>query len=123
MMLAEQSVAPVVSEPPFRLRIAVERPDLPAGLEPSSHSASPPVGAGGSPRLSPREGEVLEWLKRGLSEKEVAEELRVSPHTVHTYVKGLFRLFDVRTRAELMAWCLAGLRPPDRYRLRRWPKV
>ena len=82
---------------------------------PRASSAKAP----GRHSLSPREAEVLEWLKHGLSEKEVAEELGVSTHTVHTYVKGLYRVFQVRTRAELMAWCLAGLRPPERYRLKK----
>jgi DNA-binding CsgD family transcriptional regulator len=100
-MLATQSIVPVAAaESPCHLRLVED-----------------------SPRLSPREAEVLGWLKLGLSEKEVAEELSVSTHTVHTYVKGLYRMFEVRTRAELMAWCLAGLRPPDRYRRREWAKT
>lgn len=53
--------------------------------------------------LSPRQRQVLALLRRGLSEKEVAAELDVSPHTVHDYVKALHRLHGVRSRGELLA--------------------
>jgi DNA-binding CsgD family transcriptional regulator len=54
-------------------------------------------------KLSPRQRQVLSLLRRGLSEKEVAAELDVSPHTVHDYVKALYRAHGVRSRGELLA--------------------
>ncbi|HIB64533.1 MAG TPA: response regulator transcription factor, partial [Phycisphaerales bacterium] len=42
-------------------------------------------------------------LLRGLSEKEIAAELMLSPRTVHKYVEHLFRHFQVNSRAQLMA--------------------
>ncbi len=42
-------------------------------------------------------------LARGLGEKQVADELGVSPHTVHEYVKALYRRLGVTSRAELFA--------------------
>lgn len=54
-------------------------------------------------RLSPRQRQVLSLLRRGLSEKEVAAELDVSSHTVHDYVKALYRAHGVRSRGELLA--------------------
>lgn len=42
-------------------------------------------------------------LMRGLSEKEVAAELELSTHTVHQYVKELYRRLQVRSRGELHA--------------------
>jgi DNA-binding CsgD family transcriptional regulator len=62
------------------------------------------------PRLSPRQREVLELLRRGASEKEVAAALEVSNHTVHDHVKALHRAYGARSRGELMA-CAAGSRP------------
>jgi DNA-binding CsgD family transcriptional regulator len=53
--------------------------------------------------LSPREREVLDVLLRGHSEKRAADRLGLSSHTVHQYVKRLFRAFGVSSRAELMA--------------------
>jgi hypothetical protein len=39
----------------------------------------------------------------GLSEKEVAAELKLSPNTVHGYVKILYRKLDVANRSESFA--------------------
>lgn len=58
--------------------------------------------------LSPRETQTLERLCRGESEKQVAEALAISRHTVHTYVKALYRRFDVKSRAELLARFIGG---------------
>ncbi len=56
--------------------------------------------------LAPRLRVTLRALVRGLSEKQVAAELQLSPHTVHEYVKALYRHFDVSSRSELLAHCL-----------------
>ncbi|RYZ02866.1 MAG: LuxR family transcriptional regulator [Myxococcales bacterium] len=63
------------------------------------------------PRLSPRQRQVLALLRRGLAEKQIAAELDVSPHTVHDYVKALYRAHTVQSRAELLAK-LAEPSPP-----------
>jgi len=55
------------------------------------------------PRLSPALDKTLRALLRGLSEKEAAAELGLSPHTVHEYVKALYRRFGVTSRAGLFA--------------------
>ncbi|MEP7122646.1 MAG: helix-turn-helix transcriptional regulator [Byssovorax sp.] len=57
--------------------------------------------------LSPRLADTLRGLARGGSEKQVAVDLRLSPHTVHEYVKALYRHFGVQSRSELLALCLA----------------
>lgn len=57
-------------------------------------------------RLSRRERQTLELLVQGRSEKEAAAELDVSPSTLHTYVKRLYRRLRVRSRPELMALAL-----------------
>jgi DNA-binding NarL/FixJ family response regulator len=53
--------------------------------------------------LSPRMRDTLDALMTGASEKEIAARLGVSPHTVHQYVKALYRRFEVTSRPELMA--------------------
>jgi DNA-binding NarL/FixJ family response regulator len=55
------------------------------------------------PRLSRRLLQTLCLLLDGLSEKEIAAALQLSPHTVHDYVKSLYRTYRVRSRAELHA--------------------
>jgi DNA-binding NarL/FixJ family response regulator len=63
----------------------------------------------GQARLSPRTipssrmQQVLRGLLRGLGEKQIAAELVISRHTVHVYVKLLYRRLSVSSRAELMA--------------------
>lgn len=51
--------------------------------------------------LSPREREVLEQLCRGLSNRDIAEELCVSPRTVENHIYNLYRKCGVRRRLEL----------------------
>lgn len=53
--------------------------------------------------LAPRVRQTLERLLAGDSEKQIASRLGVSPHTVHVYVKSLYRHYDVCSRGELLA--------------------
>jgi DNA-binding CsgD family transcriptional regulator len=53
--------------------------------------------------LSPRQRDTLDCLLSGHSEKGAAQRLGLSVHTVHVYVKALYRAFGVRSRAELLA--------------------
>ncbi len=53
--------------------------------------------------LSPRQRQTLSLLLRGMSEKQIAGELQLSVHTVHVYVKSIYRNFQVSTRSELLA--------------------
>ena len=59
------------------------------------------------PRLTGRQREVRDALLRGASEKEVAWELEISPQTVHTHVKSIYRAYGARSRAELLVQCLS----------------
>jgi len=47
--------------------------------------------------------QTLGELDGGRSEKEIADALGLSQHTVHQYVKSLYRRYAVRSRAELTA--------------------
>ena len=68
--------------------------------------------AGESAELSPRAIETLKGLLEGLSEKQVAKRLALSKHTVHSYVKALYRRFEVNSRSELLAiWISSGELP------------
>lgn len=53
--------------------------------------------------LAPRLRQTLELLVQGLSEKQIAFQLKISPHTVHNYVKALHQRFKVSSRGELIA--------------------
>lgn len=53
--------------------------------------------------LSAAEQRVLKWLLDGLSEKEAASKLDLSPHTVHNHVRRIYRTLGVTSRGELLA--------------------
>ena len=61
-----------------------------------------PVSPGGPP-LSPRQRETLDLLLAGNAEKQIATRLSISQHTVHVYVKSLYKRFGVNSRPELLA--------------------
>lgn len=50
--------------------------------------------------LSPRETEVLRLIGRGLKAGEVAGVLEISPQTVTTHVKTIYRKLEISSRAE-----------------------
>ena len=50
-------------------------------------------------QLSPRELEVLELLVGDSTEREIAEQLFISEHTVRSHVKRLYRKLHVHSRA------------------------
>lgn len=54
------------------------------------------------PRLTPRERDVLRELTRGLSNKEIARELGLSPDTVKDHLASLFFKLEVGDRLTLL---------------------
>jgi DNA-binding NarL/FixJ family response regulator len=61
-----------------------------------------------APLLSLRELKILDSLVRGLSEKEIADLVKLSSRTVHHIVGTIYRKVGVRTRAALIALTLAN---------------
>lgn len=47
--------------------------------------------------------QVLDRLLAGDGEKQIASRIGCSRHTVHVYVKAIYRRFGVCTRGELLA--------------------
>lgn len=65
-------------------------------LSPSDESAA-------APSLTPREVEVLRLIARGLTDRDMAEHLRLSEHTVHRHASNLLTKLGVSTRAAAVA--------------------
>jgi DNA-binding NarL/FixJ family response regulator len=81
----------------------------PRGL-PRDHRRSP-VGSAvsqgrrrGLPSLTPREREVLSWLARGSTNRQIGSVLKVSPRTIEKYVERILAKSGVanRTMAALL---------------------
>jgi two-component system nitrate/nitrite response regulator NarL len=54
-------------------------------------------------RLTRREGEILDLIARGLSNKEIAHELNIERATVKNHVHNILEKLQVRTRAAAVA--------------------
>ena len=65
-----------------------------------------PTPAPASPRLTPREREILQHLARGLSNAEVAAHLSVGIKTVETHRTALYRKLDVHNAGALIVAAL-----------------
>jgi LuxR family maltose regulon positive regulatory protein len=55
--------------------------------------------------LSERELQVLRLLQGTLSSSEIAEQLFLSPNTIRTHIKNIYRKLDVHERAEAVQRC------------------
>ncbi|NOZ70847.1 MAG: response regulator [Chloroflexi bacterium] len=66
-------------------------------------------------QLTPREGEVLELLAQGLTNKEIAQQLVISPNTVKRHTLAIFAKLEVSTRAAAAAKYLAARRQSSPY--------
>jgi DNA-binding NarL/FixJ family response regulator len=64
-------------------------------------------GAHLTPRLTTRERQILERLARGATTTAIAEDLRISPHTVRMHVQGLLRKLGVHGRGRAVSVALA----------------
>lgn len=56
--------------------------------------------------LSNRESEVAELVTKGLSNKEVANQLFVTEKTVKFHLTNIYKKMNVKSRAQLIVWCL-----------------
>ncbi len=100
-----------------RLRVSIHAEDpetlaeLRRLLEEAGHevveAAQPGFGAINEPDrpslLTPREADVLAAIGEGLSNKEIARRLDISPHTVKFHIESLFRKLGARTRTQALA--------------------
>lgn len=52
--------------------------------------------------LSEREAEIVGLLMLDKSERAIADELRISAHTVHTHLERLYRKLNARSRCQVV---------------------
>jgi DNA-binding NarL/FixJ family response regulator len=76
-----------------------------AVLVAAGQAAAPPV-PGDSDALSAREVEVLRLLVRGLSNKQIARALAISPRTVQHHTIHIYAKSGVKSRAGAALWAV-----------------
>ncbi|MDP4174650.1 MAG: helix-turn-helix transcriptional regulator [Bacteroidota bacterium] len=54
-------------------------------------------------KLSPKEISILKLLVNGLKDKQIAEELNISRHTVNYHLKNIFQKLQVNTRYQAVS--------------------
>jgi DNA-binding NarL/FixJ family response regulator len=72
------------------------------------------IGVGEEPAgLTQREVEVLRLVARGLSNKQIAEQLVISPKTVANHVEQIYSKIAASTRAQASLFGNAARPPPE----------
>jgi DNA-binding NarL/FixJ family response regulator len=70
--------------------------------------------------LSDRESEILALITQGKSNAEVAALTYLSPNTVKSYIRTIYRKIDVRSRTRAVLWGVEHGFTPDHHRIERW---
>lgn len=76
----------------------------------TAHKTSSPVV---TMTVSPRQREIMHLVATGLSDKEIAARLQVSPYTVRTHLQRLYAQHGLRNRAEAAATWMIGRQMPS----------
>ena len=70
--------------------------------------------------LTDREAEILALITQGKSNAEVAALTYLSPNTVKSYIRTLYRKIDVDSRTQAVLWGVDNGFLPDHHRIEHW---
>lgn len=70
--------------------------------------------------LTDRESEVLALITQGKSNAEVAALTYLSPNTIKSYIRNIYRKIHVASRTQAVLWGVAHGFTPDRNRIASW---
>jgi LuxR family maltose regulon positive regulatory protein len=92
-----------------RLGVPVGESAAPAPGEPPRLAVGPvePPWSAAALLLTPREREVAVLVARGLTNRQIADELVISERTAETHVQHILGKLDLSSRAQLAAWTVA----------------
>jgi DNA-binding NarL/FixJ family response regulator len=68
--------------------------------------AAQPAGPGVAPELTGRETEVLRLVAKGMTSKQIADRLHISPRTVENHVQSTLRKLQLHNRVELARYAI-----------------
>ena len=75
---------------------------------------------GRSEGLTDRESEVLALITQGLSNADVARLTYLSPNTVRSYIRSIYRKIGVDSRTQAVLWGIRRGCAPDRHPFHHW---
>jgi DNA-binding NarL/FixJ family response regulator len=70
--------------------------------------------------LSDRESEILALITQGMSNAQVAQLTFLSPNTIKSYVRTIYRKIDVESRTQAVLWGVRHGFTPDHHRMEHW---
>jgi len=70
--------------------------------------------------LTDRESEILALITQGKNNAEIAALTYLSPNTVKSYIRGLYRKLDVDSRTQAVLWGVRNGFLPDHRRIEHW---
>jgi DNA-binding NarL/FixJ family response regulator len=70
--------------------------------------------------LSDRESEILALITQGKSNADVARLTYLSPNTVKSYIRTIYRKIDVGSRTQAVLWGVDHGFTPDHHRIEHW---
>ena len=70
--------------------------------------------------LSDREAEILALITQGKNNAEISALTYLSPNTVKSYVRNLYRKIDVSSRTQAVLWGIRHGFDPDHHRIEHW---
>jgi DNA-binding NarL/FixJ family response regulator len=70
--------------------------------------------------LSDRESEILALITQGKSNAEVAALTYLSPNTVKSYIRTIYRKIEVESRTQAVLWGVNHGFTPDHHRIDHW---
>jgi DNA-binding NarL/FixJ family response regulator len=70
--------------------------------------------------LTDRESEILALITQGLSNADVASHTYLSPNTVKSYIRSVYRKIGVESRTQAVLWGVAHGFVPDHRRIDHW---
>jgi DNA-binding NarL/FixJ family response regulator len=70
--------------------------------------------------LSDRESEILALITQGMSNADVARLTYLSPNTVKSYIRTIYRKINVGSRTQAVLWGVEHGFTPDHHRIEHW---